>query len=82
MTVADTFSMIENNKKSLGIESYILSQTSLEQIFLSIANKFNDLKSKLSFTNANFDDFEPMEILIDDQNKKKSKSKDLEEFKF
>ena len=37
-TIGQLFSLIETNKESLNIETYLLSQTTLEQIFLSFAN--------------------------------------------
>jgi hypothetical protein len=38
-TISDIFSILEKNKETLHIESYLLSQTTLEQIFMSFANK-------------------------------------------
>ncbi len=38
-TIADLFSLIESKKQSLKIETYSLSQTSLEQVFLSFAKE-------------------------------------------
>lgn len=42
MSIAKIFSLIENNKARLNIETYLLSQTTLEQIFLSLARKQTD----------------------------------------
>ena len=36
-TIAQLFQLIEENKQALNLETYSLSQTSLEQIFLSFA---------------------------------------------
>lgn len=38
-SIAKIFSLIESNKVELNIETYSLSQTSLEQVFLSFARK-------------------------------------------
>ena len=38
-SISEIFSILEKNKESLNIESYLLSQTTLEQIFMSFANK-------------------------------------------
>ena len=38
-SIAKIFSLIESNKQELNIETYSLSQTSLEQVFLSFARK-------------------------------------------
>lgn len=37
--LSNVFALIEKNKESLDIESYSLSQTTLEQVFMSFANK-------------------------------------------
>ena len=42
MSIAQIFSLIENNKEYLSLETYSLSQTSLEQVFLTFAQKQND----------------------------------------
>lgn len=39
ISLSRIFSLIEANKRSLQIESYSLSQSTLEQIFMSFANK-------------------------------------------
>lgn len=39
LSLSRIFSLIEANKRSLQIESYSLSQSTLEQIFMSFANK-------------------------------------------
>ncbi len=39
MNIAQIFSLIESNKETLDIETYLLSQTTLEQIFISFARK-------------------------------------------
>ena len=36
-TIAQLFELIEGNKDNLNLETYSLSQTSLEQVFLSFA---------------------------------------------
>ena len=41
-SISDLFDMLERNKNGLGIETYSLSQTSLEQIFLSFARHQKD----------------------------------------
>ena len=38
-TIAQLFTLIESNKETLQIETYSLSQTSLEQVFLSFAKE-------------------------------------------
>ena len=38
-TIAQLFTLIESNKEALQIETYSLSQTSLEQVFLSFAKE-------------------------------------------
>ena len=60
-TLADLFALIEKNKTNLCIETYAVSQTTLEDVFLSFArlqrseddeknsnptNAFSDLSSK------------------------------------
>jgi hypothetical protein len=40
-SIADIFSLIENNKSLLNIEAYSLSQTTLEDVFLSFARLQN-----------------------------------------
>ena len=42
-TPADLFEVLEQNKQQLNIETYTISQTSLEQIFLSFGKHINDL---------------------------------------
>ena len=41
-SIANIFALIEENKESLKIETYSLSQTSLEQIFISFAKEQKD----------------------------------------
>ena len=38
-TIAELFGIIESNKETLNIETYTLSQTTLEQVFLSFARE-------------------------------------------
>lgn len=38
-TIAQLFTLIESNKEKLNLETYSLSQTSLEQVFLSFASE-------------------------------------------
>lgn len=38
LSIAEIFNLIESNKDSLNLETYSLSQTTLEQIFLTFAN--------------------------------------------
>jgi hypothetical protein len=40
-TIAELFTLIEANKERLQLETYSLSQTSLEQVFLSFARHQN-----------------------------------------
>lgn len=40
-TIAEVFSILETNKHLLNIESYLLSETTLEQIFMSFAKHSN-----------------------------------------
>nr|QUF59432.1 ATP-binding cassette transporter Abca3-like4 [Brachionus angularis] len=40
--LANIFSLIENNKETLNLETYSISQTTLEQVFLSFAKKQYD----------------------------------------
>lgn len=47
------FSLIENNKESLNIESYYISQTTLEQLFMSFANKSIQLDENQFNNNGN-----------------------------
>ena len=42
-TIAELFSLIESNKERLNIETYSLSQTTLEQVFLSFAKEQKNL---------------------------------------
>ena len=42
-TPADLFELLEQNKQQMGIETYTISQTSLEQIFLSFGKHINNL---------------------------------------
>jgi hypothetical protein len=44
MTIAKIFELIETNKDKLNIETYSLSQTTLDQIFLSFASKQHSLE--------------------------------------
>lgn len=39
MNIASMFDLFEQNKDQLNLETYSLSQTTLEQIFLTFANK-------------------------------------------
>lgn len=41
-SISDLFDLLERNKNGLGIETYSLSQTSLEQIFLAFARHQKD----------------------------------------
>lgn len=41
-SISDLFDLLERNKNGFGIETYSLSQTSLEQIFLSFARHQKD----------------------------------------
>ncbi|CAF4903754.1 unnamed protein product, partial [Rotaria sp. Silwood2] len=41
-TPADLFELLEQNKQQLNIETYTISQTTLEQIFLSFGKQAND----------------------------------------
>ncbi|CAF0851426.1 unnamed protein product [Rotaria sordida] len=41
-TPADLFELLEQNKQYLNIETYTISQTTLEQIFLSFGKQVND----------------------------------------
>ncbi len=38
-SIAELFSLLESNKESLKLETYSLSQTTLEQVFLSFAKE-------------------------------------------
>lgn len=40
-TPADLFEILEQNKQQLNIETYTISQTTLEQIFLSLGKQMN-----------------------------------------
>jgi len=40
-TPADLFQLLEQNKQQLNIETYTISQTTLEQIFLSFGRQMN-----------------------------------------
>ena len=42
-TPADLFELLEKNKELLNIETYTISQTTLEQIFLSFGKQINNL---------------------------------------
>lgn len=42
-TPADLFELLEQNKQNLNIETYTISQTTLEQIFLAIGKQVNDV---------------------------------------
>jgi ABC-type multidrug transport system ATPase subunit len=42
-TPADLFQLLEQNKQQLNIETYTISQTTLEQIFLSFGKQMNEL---------------------------------------
>lgn len=39
ISIANLFTLIEQNKINLGIQTYSISQTTLEQVFLSFASK-------------------------------------------
>jgi hypothetical protein len=52
-TLADIFSLIETNKVNLNIESYSISQTTLEQIFMSFANKLKQKQRNDSLAGLN-----------------------------
>ena len=80
-TISDIFSILEKNKETLHIESYLLSQTTLEQIFMSFANKssransFHNKKESFKrniqpdlFSKYSFDTFD------DESNEKKNKT--------
>ena len=45
-TLADIFYLIENNKSRLNIEAYSLSQTTLEDVFLSFARLQKEAETK------------------------------------
>lgn len=45
-TPADLFEFLEKNKQNLNIETYTISQTTLEQIFLSFGKKQMDITGK------------------------------------
>ena len=45
--LANVFSMIESEKKSLGIRNYSVGQTALEQIFLQFARQGDDLSNRI-----------------------------------
>ncbi len=83
-TISDIFSILEKNKETLHIESYLLSQTTLEQIFMSFANKssransFHNKKESFKrniqpdlFSKYSFDTFD------DESNEKKNKINDF-----
>jgi hypothetical protein len=40
-TPADLFELLEQNKQNLNIETYTISQTTLEQIFLAFGKQIN-----------------------------------------
>jgi ABC-type multidrug transport system ATPase subunit len=40
-TISELFTLLEDNKDTLGLEYYSVSQTSLDQVFLSIVGKHN-----------------------------------------
>ena len=42
-TPADLFQLLEQNKQQLHIETYTISQTTLEQIFLSFGKQMNEI---------------------------------------
>ena len=42
-TIAELFTLIEANKEQLELETYSLSQTTLEQVFLSFAKEQKNL---------------------------------------
>jgi ABC-type multidrug transport system ATPase subunit len=42
-TPADLFQLLEQNKQQLNIETYTISQTTLEQIFLSFGKQMNEI---------------------------------------
>lgn len=44
-TIAELFTLIETNKNLLNIETYSLSQTTLEQVFLSFAREQKSLET-------------------------------------
>ena len=48
-SIAQIFSLIESNKEELKIETYLLSQTTLEQIFISFARKQIDRTKNLTY---------------------------------
>ncbi len=41
-TISELFSLLESNKEKLNLETYSLSQTTLEQVFLSFAKEQSD----------------------------------------
>jgi len=49
-TIAEVFSILETNKDQLDIESYLLSETTLEQIFMSFAKSSHTAYSGISDT--------------------------------
>ena len=46
-SIAEIFSLIETNKETLQLETYLLSQTTLEQIFISFAKKQIDRSNSI-----------------------------------
>jgi hypothetical protein len=40
-TISQLFTLLEDNKEALGLEYYSVSQTTLDQVFLSIVGKHN-----------------------------------------
>nr|QUF59429.1 ATP-binding cassette transporter Abca3-like1 [Brachionus angularis] len=74
------FSIIEENKDFLNIESYYLSQTTLEQVFMSFANKSLSLISSINKTvlnkNISFNnDLDSLENNLYNNKKKKKYNK-------
>ena len=87
MNIAKIFSIIEINKEALSLETYLLSQTTLEQIFISFARKqLNEQNisaediSEAYVTNRNRvisdsrgESVVDIEKMVDDSNNNKSK---------
>lgn len=54
-SLSKIFSLIEKNKDFLKIESYFISETTLEQVFMSFANKSLSLVNSINKTKYNRD---------------------------
>ena len=51
--LSKTFTLIEENKNALNIESYFLSHTTLEQVFMSFANLASQSTNQYSISKNN-----------------------------